>query len=42
LEKHTGIPIFDTVTVAAWKSLRLAGVDTSLVKAWDRLFTLTL
>ena len=38
LEKHTGIPIFDTVTVAVWKSLRLAGVDTSLVKGWGRLF----
>ncbi len=38
LEKHTGIPIFDTVALAVWKSLRLAGVDTSLVKGWGRLF----
>lgn len=39
LENDIGIPIFDTVTVAVWKSLRLAGVDTSLVKGWGSLFT---
>lgn len=38
LEKDTGIPIFDTVTIAVWKSLRLAGVETSLVKGWGSLF----
>ncbi|MGB3200507.1 MAG: aspartate/glutamate racemase family protein [Nodosilinea sp.] len=38
LEKDIGIPIFDTVTVAVWKSLRLAGVDTTLVKGWGSLF----
>jgi maleate isomerase len=39
LEKDTGIPIFDTVSVAVWKSLCLAGVETSLVKGWGSLFT---
>ncbi|PSR18837.1 Asp/Glu/hydantoin racemase [filamentous cyanobacterium CCP3] len=38
LENDIGIPIFDTVTVAVWKSLRLAGVDTTLVKGWGSLF----
>lgn len=38
LEKDIGIPIFDTVSVAVWKSLRLAGVETSLVKGWGSLF----
>jgi maleate isomerase len=38
LEKDIGIPIFDTVSVAVWKSLRLAGVNTSLVKGWGSLF----
>lgn len=38
LEKDIGIPIFDTVAVAVWKSLHLAGVDTSLVKGWGSLF----
>lgn len=38
LEKDIGVPIFDTVSVAVWKSLRLAGVETSLVKGWGSLF----
>ena len=38
LEKDIGMPIFDTVSVAVWKSLRLAGVETSLVKGWGSLF----
>ncbi|HET6607685.1 MAG TPA: aspartate/glutamate racemase family protein [Rhodopila sp.] len=38
LERETGIPVYDTVATAVWKSLRLAGVDTGLVQGWGRLF----
>lgn len=38
LEEELGIPIYDTVSTAVWKSLRLAGLDPRLVKGWGRLF----
>jgi maleate isomerase len=38
LEAETGIPIYDTIATAVWKSLLLAGVDPSLVAGWGRLF----
>ncbi|TVP63353.1 MAG: Asp/Glu/hydantoin racemase [Leptolyngbya sp. LCM1.Bin17] len=38
LEADIGIPIFDTVAVAVWKSLQLAGVDPAGVKGWGSLF----
>ena len=38
LEAETGIPIYDTVATAVWKSLRMAGVDTREVRGWGRLF----
>jgi maleate isomerase len=38
LERETGIPIYDTIATALWKSLCLAGVDPSLVTGWGRLF----
>jgi maleate isomerase len=38
LERELNIPIFDTVAVAVWKSLQMAGVDTSRVIGWGRLF----
>ena len=38
LERELGIPIYDTVSTAVWKSLKVAGVDTRLVKGWGRLF----
>jgi len=39
LEEELGIPIYDTVSTAVWKSLRLCGVDTRRVQGWGRLFT---
>jgi maleate isomerase len=38
LEAETGIPIYDSISTTVWKSLRLAGVDTSRVVGWGRLF----
>jgi maleate isomerase len=38
LERELGIPIYDTVSTAVWKSLKLAGVDPRGVKGWGRLF----
>jgi maleate isomerase len=38
LEREVGIPIYDTVSVVVWKSLRLAGVDPHRVAGWGRLF----
>jgi maleate isomerase len=38
LERELGIPIYDTIATAVWKSLRLATIDPSRVKGWGRLF----
>jgi len=38
LEAELGIPIYDTVSTVVWKSLRLAGVDTSRLTGWGSLF----
>ncbi|AKJ67549.1 MAG: aspartate/glutamate racemase family protein [Burkholderiales bacterium] len=38
LERETGIPIYDTIATVVWKSLRMAGFDTTQVKGWGRLF----
>jgi maleate isomerase len=38
LEAQIGIPIFDTVATALWKSLRVAGVDAREVRGWGSLF----
>ena len=39
LEKETGIPVYDTVSTAVWKSMRIAGADPKRVRGWGRLFT---
>jgi maleate isomerase len=39
LEQELGIPIYDTVATAVWKSLRLAGIAPDRVRGWGRLFT---
>ncbi|PPS40972.1 aspartate/glutamate racemase family protein [Chroococcidiopsis sp. TS-821] len=39
LEQELGIPIYDTVAVAVWKSLCIAGVDASRVEGWGSLFS---
>lgn len=38
LEREIGIPIYDTIATAVWKSLRLAGGDTRRVRGWGSLF----
>jgi maleate isomerase len=38
MEAELGLPIYDTVATALWKSLKVAGVDPSCVKGWGRLF----
>ncbi len=38
LEAETGIPIYDTIATAVWKSLVLAGADPAGVKGWGRVF----
>lgn len=40
LEAALGLPVYDTVATAVWKSLRLAGVDTRRVQGWGSLFAL--
>jgi maleate isomerase len=38
LEAELGVPIYDSIATAVWKSLRLAGVDPGLVSGWGRVF----
>jgi maleate isomerase len=38
LEQETGIPIYDTIATAVWKSLKLAGIDPGRVVGWGRVF----
>lgn len=42
LERETGIPIYDTVSTAVWKSLRVAGGDARRVQGWGSLFRASL
>jgi len=39
LEAHTGIPIYDTIATAVWKSLVLAGADPGRIAGWGGLFS---
>ena len=39
MEAELGIPIYDTVSTAVWKSMRVAGADPQRLKGWGRLFT---
>jgi maleate isomerase len=41
LEAELGIPIYDTVATAVWKSLLLAGADPTRITGWGRLFQLS-
>lgn len=38
LEKETGIPIYDSTSAVVWHAMKLAGVDTTTVSGWGRLF----
>ncbi|MFT3779071.1 MAG: aspartate/glutamate racemase family protein [Ottowia sp.] len=37
-EAELGIPVYDTVSTAVWKALRMCGVDTRRVQGWGSLF----
>jgi maleate isomerase len=38
LEAELGIPVYDSIATAVWKSLLLAGGDPARVRGWGRLF----
>jgi maleate isomerase len=38
LEAELGVPIYDSIATAVWKSLRLVGVEPGLVTGWGRVF----
>ncbi len=39
MERETGIPVYDSVSIGVWHALRLAGIDTSsLAGRWGSLF----
>lgn len=38
LEREIGIPVYDTIAMAIWSALRVAGVDPRRVQGWGRLF----
>ena len=38
LEHELGIPVYDSIGTAVWKSLSITGVDPSRVSGWGRLF----
>lgn len=42
LERETGIPLIDSISVTLWHCLHLAGVETSALAHWGRLFALAL
>ena len=39
LERETGIPIYDTVSIGVWDALGRAGVATGRGRRWGSLFT---
>lgn len=41
IEAETGIPVYDTVSTALWKSMQVAGADASQVRGWGRLFSIS-
>lgn len=38
IEQETGIPVYDTVATALWKSFRMTGIDPSIIKGWGSIF----
>ncbi len=38
LEQELGIPIYDTISAAVWKSLKIAGDNSIVLRGWGRLF----
>lgn len=40
LEAELGVPVYDTIATAVWKSLLLCGEDPARITQWGRLFAL--
>lgn len=40
IEAETGVPILDSVSVTAWRTMGLVGLDPSRVTGWGRIFAL--
>ncbi len=38
LEEELAVPVYDTIATVVWKSLCIAGVDTSRIQNWGSLF----
>lgn len=38
VEQLAGIPVIDSVSVTAWMTLQMVGLDTSSIKGWGQLF----
>ncbi|WP_112324282.1 maleate cis-trans isomerase family protein [Oceanibium sediminis] len=38
IERETGVPVLDSISVTIWHALRLAGVDTAPLAAWGQIF----
>lgn len=38
LERETGIPLYDSVSVVIWKALQMMGFPPGTVKGWGKLF----
>jgi maleate isomerase len=38
LEAELGIPVYDSIALAVWQSLALAGVDPARIEGWGSLF----
>ena len=38
IEPEIGVPLYDSVSVTLWQSMRVAGADPRRVKGWGRLF----
>lgn len=39
IEQEYGIPVYDSVSTAIWKSMKLAGADPSSIHGWGRVFS---
>jgi maleate isomerase len=39
VEQRHDIPLYDTISTVVWKSLKLAGYDTTRLAGWGRLFS---
>lgn len=37
-EREFGIPVYDSISTAVWKALKICGVGTRGIKGWGRLF----